>query len=136
MPCPAFSMESDMATDKKPAISDQPGPDAPDAGATEIISLISRLSSEQKQLFKDALGIKDGIRKVKRNRPTNAQARRIVALYGDVYRPNGGGFHPSEAVFEKGPEAVAAARAKWEEGQTFSARQAEQLEALAATAVM
>jgi len=119
----------------KPFESAEEAAPAP-APASNIIELVQKLTPEQKEMFRDALGVKNQGIKRRVNKRNNNDAKRMSALHGDVYRPGGGGFKPSEAIFDKGPEAVAAAEERWYNGQSTSARKADELEALAATAVM
>ncbi|MEK9698151.1 MAG: hypothetical protein VW270_20440, partial [Candidatus Poseidoniales archaeon] len=58
---------------------------------------------------------------------------------GGTFQPKSFKPVPPEGVYEKGPEAVRRWLDRWENGQTFSSRQAEiegiDAEALAATAL-
>lgn len=124
-----------LPTPPAPAPRAEPAP--PDSDLVGLAAMLERATPEQKELLREALGVKNSvINKPKAPRKTNADVRKISALVGDVYRPGGGGFKPSESIADKGPEAVAAARQRWEEGQTTSSRKSDEMEALAATAHM
>jgi len=103
-----------------------------------ILDLIERASDAQKAQIRNALGVQATIKPPRRQ--TNADAVQVLAAHG------GGTFHkagfrpvPPQGVSEKGEAAVAKWLRQWEEGQTYSSRNAEidgfDAEALAATAV-
>jgi hypothetical protein len=103
-----------------------------------IIDLLERASDDQKAKIRDALGVQATVKAPRKQ--TNADAAQVLAAHG------GGTFHtpgfqpcPPQGVADKGEGAVRAWLKRWNDGQTYSSRNAEidgvDAEALAATAV-
>ena len=105
-----------------------------------IVDLLERASDDQKAKIREALGVQASVRPPRKQ--TNADAAQVLAAHG------GGTFHapgfqpcPPQGVAAKGEKAVAAWLKRWNDGQTYSSRNAEidadgvDAEALAATAV-
>ena len=105
-----------------------------------IIDLLERASEDQKAKIRDALGVQATVKAPRRQ--TNADAAQVLAAHGGGTFPTPG-FQPCppQGVAEKGEKAVAAWLKRWNDGQTYSSRNAEidadgiDAEALAATAV-
>lgn len=147
MPRPRkVDVESDVAVqnainmamgEEESASPPAPQPVASDSGST-IIDLLTRASEDQKDAIRKALGVQATVKPPKRKQ-SNADAQQVLAAHGGgTYQPQGFRPVPPEGVSQKGPDAVRRWLDRWENGQTFSSRQAEiqgiDAEALAATA--
>ncbi|ANS03737.1 hypothetical protein [uncultured Mediterranean phage uvDeep-CGR2-KM23-C246] len=105
-----------------------------------ILDLIERASDAQKAQIRNALGVQATIKPPRRQ--TNADAVQVLAAHGGgTFQKTGFVPCPPQGVSSKGPAAEAKWLRQWEEGQTYSSRNAEidadgiDAEALAATAV-
>lgn len=104
-----------------------------------LIDLLTRASEDQKDAIRKALGVQASV-KAPQRKQSNADAQQVLAAHGGgTFQPKSFKPVPPEGVYEKGPEAVRRWLDRWENGQTFSSRQAEiegiDAEALAATAL-
>ena len=122
--------------EKKPAPVAVPEP----AQEPSIIDLLERASDDQKAKIRDALGVQATVKAPRRQ--TNADAAQVLAAHGGgTFQAPGFQPCPPQGVAEKGEAAVAAWLKRWNDGQTYSSRNAEidadgiDAEALAATAV-
>jgi hypothetical protein len=126
--------------EKQPAPVAAPDPAPAPAQEPSIVDLLERASDDQKAKIREALGVQASVRPPRRQ--TNADAAQVLAAHG------GGTFHapgfqpcPPQGVAAKGEKAIAAWLKRWNDGQTYSSRNAEidadgvDAEALAATAV-
>tara|TARA_R100000700_G_C3159991_1_gene136293 strand:+ start:1001 stop:1357 length:357 start_codon:yes stop_codon:yes gene_type:complete len=103
-----------------------------------LIDLLERASDDQKAKIRDALGVQATVKAPRKQ--TNADAAQVLAAHGGgTFQAPGFQPCPPQGVAEKGEAAVRAWLKRWNDGQTYSSRNAEidgvDAEALAATAV-
>ena len=92
--------------------------DTPEA-LGRLVSLLQQATPEQRSLIKDALGVREGIKR-KRRHGSNADARQFVTRFGECVQPAGFEVTPPQGVYERGPLAVAAWRQRRESGESIT----------------
>ena len=121
------------------AMTPEPTPVKAEVEANPLLGLFERATEEQKDAMRKALGVQASVKAPKRKQ-SNSDAQQVLAARGGgTFQPEGFRPVPPEGVAQNGSDAVRRWTARWENGQTFSSRQAEiegmDAEALAATAI-
>lgn len=115
----------------KAALTTKAEAPAPDAETmASLVDVVKRSSPEAQSALRNALGVGGAIQKPKQTQ-SNADAKRVAYSVGEIVQPDG--FEPkvSEAVTDRGPQAVAEWLEKWHLRNDNPSSKAEEYAAVA-----